>query len=319
MVSNRDMFYAMELAYQANDAFDKGPEGQPMFEGLTNLTGMYLGPDVEGTAQMYARPEAEEVEAVLESRYGERLRFRHKHTKWMAKTAIEEAKLLPSYELPQIESFLAAAARLQPSYEKMEARGWDPELVMLPRLLTLGQWNDLLTDHPDESEEGRTAGLERDFPEGSRGFSPPDPRLPLSNWDLAVMSTKLAGVASPTGECDPHDVELSKSLGQLVDAPNDMSPKEIIRAVSPSLNTYLAYQWSQVFGSEIPLDTGTETTLIKEGIFGGQAFSTAQIIGNWSLKHGTLHLGAVPIDLQRGQEVSTGIRPTVETTLAPYL
>lgn len=176
----------------------------------------------------------------LPAAYRDKVFDRYQRMGQTANRLTNEGRLNKLYQLlPSIGAFAERIVRLGPSYEKMEEKRWQPEVVFVPKGMTAGQWNDVLKQ-PNLGGEYKCAGLDG-WPAGLY----PSDITPSDLWDVAVVSaTPEAALARahPDSEwgrkaaapllempgdhagddastirkfCTPHDVYLSLQLARL--------------------------------------------------------------------------------------------------------
>src|ERR1019366_4391761 len=94
----------------------------------------------------------------LPADYPECLVTRHVQKSEAVLRQIKDGTLPENYALPELSVLLVRAIPLASTYEIMVKNGWQPEVVFVPRGLSLEQWNALLTGHrladPSWSEGG---------------------------------------------------------------------------------------------------------------------------------------------------------------------
>lgn len=99
---------------------------------------------------------------------------------------VADGTLPDLYELPELSVLLERAVSLATTCEIMARNNWEPNVVFVPRRLSLEQWNVLLTGHrPDH--HSWSEGLHRTWT-GCELAHPTNHEAEYSPWGVAVSS-----------------------------------------------------------------------------------------------------------------------------------
>ncbi len=196
----------------------------------------------------------------LSAGYRECLVARYAQAREAVARQINDGTLPESYELPELSALLARAISLAPTYETMANNDWRPEVVFVPRGLSLEQWNGLLTGHR-LADRSWTEGVHRTW----AGFEPARPAAAVTDasaWGIAVISAAERPVftsVSKDGEHGFNADDTVKALSRLPSVLDDTSPEAIIRRASPTEERYWALQLARLERGEAPVDSETWT------------------------------------------------------------
>lgn len=202
----------------------------------------------------------------------------------MTSSLIDKGKLPEEYgitPLPELREKITALASV---YEAFENKGWEPEVVFVPRGLDKVQWNNVLAGHAIFSRRIKGAQLgapfntERqskgvqDWKEHSRGLLVPSSQFDPSDtglWDVAVVSATsrpaLVNV-NPAGTVGAGLESAIEKLSSLPVVPKESGNEGIITSWSPSKDVYFALQLARLVKCGIPVDDGRTLTIGKENV-----------------------------------------------------
>lgn len=170
-----------------------------------------------------------------------------------------EAGILPEiYRLPELGSLLEQIRDCAPVYDAMEAAGWEPGVVFVPKGLELEQWDALLKGH-DLGGNRWSEGVYRTWA-GYELFD--EPTRQLGNlWEIAIISEaerpQFVNVSkNAQGSGAQEAVHALERLPNLAD---QTSPETIIATGCPTEEMYFALQLGRLERYESPVDLLTWT------------------------------------------------------------
>jgi len=151
-----------------------------------------------------------------------------------------------------------------PIFDVMQQKGWKPEVVLVPKGLSLDTWNTLLTGHrlPDgKLSEGLA------YPENI--LDNPEPVSDETDrWEVVVISAGSRPPireVRPDGANDKYTQKMNALIADLLDKTKSSS-LPTVRRFSPSREAYLALQLTQFARHKPPVDAiyGGSQTIAKE-------------------------------------------------------
>jgi hypothetical protein len=152
----------------------------------------------------------------------------------------------------------------------MVKNGWQPDVVFVPRGLSLEQWNALLTGHR-LADHSWTEGVHRTW----AGFEAVQPTVSLdaSPWGISVVSAAQRPVLASVSKDGEYGFNAANAVRALVELPSvsdASSPAAIVRGASPTGERYLALQLSRLERGEMPVDLETWTIGHEDLEIGGK-------------------------------------------------
>lgn len=257
----------LESANKANDAHNyslnhSSPEAEAEFDWWSERTGAII-------EMADAMPE------IMPRAYRETVAARYLEIQNMVNQRIEEGILPEQYKLLGLNEILLNRLKtLIPTYEIMEDRNWQPEIVFVPQGLKFRHWNKLLVAYDDRL----TDFDEGEEPEGLYHSWIDDQEIArqevkdTSIWDVAVVSAadNLPSInISRESKLIPNSrYGIKKLMLELPGINKTLSWREIIEKVSPTEEIYCALQMALLEREKPPVDSGTPTTrtLLRDGI-----------------------------------------------------
>ena|GEM_PF-768722 len=226
--------------------------------------------DITATVAQQSTAVTTEQSETLPADYRECLVTRYVQKSEAVLRQIKDGTLPENYALPELSVLLVRAISLASTYEIMVKNGWQPEVVFVPRGLSLKQWNALLTGHR-LADQSWTEGVHRTW----AGFetAPPTLSLNVSPWGIAVVSAATRPVLASVSKDGEHGFNAAYALRVLAELPsvNGASSREaIIREASPTEEQYLALQLARLERGEMPVDSETWTIGHEDLEIGGE-------------------------------------------------
>lgn len=211
-----------------------------------------------------------EPSATLPADYRECLVTRYVQKGEAVVRQIKDGTLPENYALPELHDLLERAISLASTYEIMVKNGWQPDVVFVPRGLSLGQWNALLTGHR-LADHSWTEGVHRTW----AGFEavPPIISLDANPWGIAVVSAATRPILASVSKDGEHGFNAANAVRALVELPSvgdASSPAAIVRGASPTEERYFALQLSRLERGEMPVDLETWTIGHEDLEIGGE-------------------------------------------------
>lgn len=221
---------------------------------------------------------------------------------------IQDGELPESYQLPELNIFTERVVALASTYEVMVKKDWKPEVLFVPKDLSLEKWGGLIRGR-ELLGYGRKSGGARRSWTGYRPVVPTSFEADGRLWDVVIISGAERPVMLNVSKDGKHGSKAKQAVKELSELPNitDTSSAEaIIKQASPTEEHYFALQLAHLERGEKPVDAHT-WTIGKENIQVGKVLKSLCF-------HLNLNSHQVRSELiQRGSfSVRNGIRPLGE-------
>jgi hypothetical protein len=173
---------------------------------------------------------------------------------------VADGTLPDMYQLPELSVMLKRAVSLAPTYEIMARNNWEPDVVFVPRGLSLVQWNALLTGHR-LADHNWTEGLHRTWA-GFELAHPTSHEAGASPWGVAVISGAERPVLVGVSKDGEHGFNAQRAIRALSELPyisDPSSAETVVQEASPMEERYFALQLARLERGEKPVDSKTWT------------------------------------------------------------
>lgn len=244
----------LDLALQANEVFDKGPEYEEAFQALRTAAGLLILKDND-SCEFINGSEGADALGPLSHAYRKKIMASHSDVAQATHDFAPHGRWLEDAGLPEVRYFGTRLAALAPYFDAMQHDGAEPEVVFVPQLQLEG-WHDIMQAYGWDGEP--CEGIAKSWPASSLISTPRH-----NTWDVAIINGTIAPM--PPEEIKGTQLEWS----------------------APSLNTYISLQWLRRMRSKQPIDY-PGATLLQERIKtprGEQA-----LIAEWVAKYGKIGL-----------------------------
>ncbi len=241
----------------------------------------------------------------LPADYREQVVTRYEQKRQAVARQIKDGTLPENYQLPELSTFVERVVALAPTHEVMPKKDWQPEVVFVPKGLSLEQWDVLLTGH-ELGNDSKSAGAYRTWTghEVVDQASEADGNL----WGVAVISATDRPVltnVSKDGKNGSNAKQAVKALSELPSVTDTSSAEAVVKQASPTEERYFALQLARMERGEKPVDAET-WTLGKEDIKVGGALRSLYFGFNPDSRQvGSYWRG------RDGSSVGGGVRPSV--------
>jgi hypothetical protein len=192
--------------------------------------------------------------------YRERLVTRYVQKREAVTRQIADGALPGNYQLPELSDLFERAVSLATTYEVMVEKGWEPDVVLVPRGLDFEQWNALLSGHR-LADQSWSEGLHRTWA-GFEVAHSASSEVDVSPWGIAVISGAERPVLTSVSKDGKHGFNAKRAVKEFSELPSvtDTSSAEaVIQRASPTEERYLALQLSHLERGERPVDSRTWT------------------------------------------------------------